>query len=126
MVPVKTPKKASLKLFMSPFTKNQIPWIIYKMGEVNNIKLVQRAFRLKFHPKNPRKVPNYMAFKRLVERFESSGGQTRPMSPPGLVATSEESILLVKNFFKENKEAHIREASRSGGCKMGQLDTLPI
>ena len=108
MVPVKTPKRASLKLFMSPFTKNQIPWIIYyKMGEVNNIKLVQRAFRLKFHPKNPRKVPNYMAFKRLVERFESSGGQTRPMSPPGLVATSEEIILLVKNFFKENKEAHI-------------------
>ena len=58
MVPVKSPKRASLKVFMLPFTKNQIPWIIYKMGEVNKIKLVQRAFRLKFHPKNPRKVPN--------------------------------------------------------------------
>ena len=121
MVPVKSPKRAPLKLFMSPFTKVQIPWIIYKMGELNNIKLDQRAFRLKFHPKNPREVPNYMAFKRLVERFESSGGQTRPKSPPGLVTTSEESILLVKNFFTENKEAHIREASRVLKISRGQI-----
>ena len=64
MPPRKSPKRASFKLNTSPFNKEQVTWVIFKFGELTNVKKVQRAFRWEFCPKNPRNVPNYMTFKR--------------------------------------------------------------
>ena len=95
--------------------------MIFKFGELKNVKEVQRAFRLEFCPKNPRSVPNYMAFKRLLDRFEASGGHTRPASPQGPEPTKQEDITLVKEFFMNHKQAHLREASRELELSVGQI-----
>ena len=121
MAPTKSPKRASFSLPASPFTKDQIPWVIFKFGELKNIKKVQRSFRLEFCPSRPKDVPNYMAFKRLVERFEKSGGQSRPMCPPGRAPTSQEDITAVKGFFMANKKAHLAEASRTVDMAKGKI-----
>ena len=121
MAPTKSPKRASFSLPASPFTKDQIPWVIFKFGELKNIKKVQRSFRLEFCPSRPKDVPNYMAFKRLVERFEKSGGQSRPMCPPGRAPTSQEDITAVKGFFMANKKAHLAEASRTLDMAKGKI-----
>ena len=57
MAPTKSPKTASFSLSTSPFTKDQILWVLYKFGELKNIKKVQRAFRLEFCPPDPKMFP---------------------------------------------------------------------
>ena len=115
MAPTKSPKRASFSLLSSPFTKEQVSWTILKYGEVRNIKKVQRAFRLRFCPQRPKDTPNYMAFKRLVDRFETDGGQTRPKTPPGKATVTQQDIEAVEQFFTMNKKAHLREAARELG-----------
>ena len=75
MAKVKSPKRASLKT--SPFTAEQVTWVILKYGELKQVRAVQRAFATHFYRKKYREVPNYMAFKRLINWFEQSGGHTR-------------------------------------------------
>ena len=115
MAPTKSPKRASFSLLSSPFTKEQVSWTILKNGELRNIKKVQRAVRLRFCPKRPKDTPNYMAFKRLVEGFETNGGQTRPKTPPGKATVTQQDVEAVEQFFTMNKKAHVREAARELG-----------
>jgi hypothetical protein len=72
---------------------------------------VKRAFGTKFYRGHPRKVPTFLAFKRLIDRFCSSGN-TRPLSPPGKRVTTENDIASVKAFFEANEKAHLRQAGR--------------
>ena len=62
-----------------------------------------------------------MAFKWIVERFLESGGQTRPLSPPGREPPSWEDITAVKTFFSNNKKAHLAEAIREMVMSVGKI-----
>ena len=104
----RSPHRASLK--NSPFTPEQVPWVILKYGELRHGMAVKRAF-----------VPNYMAFKRLINRFESSGGHTKGQLPPGRPQVPQEDVDSVKEFFKDNKKSHLREASRTLGISVKKI-----
>ena len=52
----------------APFTAEQEAWLILEYGAVKNISVLKRHFQQHFVI-TTRKVPSYMAFKRLVERF---------------------------------------------------------
>ena len=102
----KSPRRASTNLQKSPFTKDQIIWVIYKFGELENIQIFQKLFMLEFCSNNPREIHNYNAFNGLVNRFEESGCQTGLRSPKEPEATSQADIALVKEFFINNQEAN--------------------
>ena len=76
-----------------------------------------KAFGAQFYRGYPKKIPNYNAFKRHVNRFCDSG-HTRPVSPQGSAPATAEEIAAVKLFFEENSKAHIKEAEK-------QLGTFP-
>ena len=107
----------------SPFSHDQASWVILKFGELNNLSDVRRAFRLKFFPKNPRYVPDLKAFKRLVQRFETSGA-TRPLTPRGRTAETAEEVERVKTFFQAHPDAHVRKASQDLGMSFGKVWTI--
>ena len=67
----------------SPFSKEQEIWMILDLGVIHNITTVRRNFRTKFNVP-PKQVPTYMAFKRLVGRFETRGNCSRPPPRAGL------------------------------------------
>ena len=107
----------------SPFSHDQASWVILKFGELNSLSDVRRAFRLKFFPKNPRYVPDLKAFKRLVQRFETSGA-TRPLTPRGRTAETAEEVERVKTFFQAHPDAHVRKASQDLGMSFGKVWTI--
>ena len=53
----------------SPFSAEQSTFIILKYGELKSTAAVRRAFGTKFHPKNPRKVPQQVQFQRVIDNF---------------------------------------------------------
>ena len=112
MPPFISPKRSFNKL--CAFSRDQINWIILKFGELKNIDKVKKAFGTKFYKKNPRRIPNYNAFKRIIERFRDTG-HTRPRTPPGPVQTRSDDIARVKQYFESNTMKHLREASRDLG-----------
>ena len=118
MGPKISPRRLSLNF--SPFNKEQVSWIILKFGELGTIAPVKRAFGTKFYRGHPRKVPRFLAFKRLIDRFCSSG-HTRPLSPPGKPVTTENDIASVKAFFEANEKAHLRQAGRELGMSMSKV-----
>ena len=61
----------------SPFSGDQLTWIIYKYGELKSLSLVMRAFRLEFLPSYPLAMPNRRSFVRVIQRFESTGGNAK-------------------------------------------------
>lgn len=61
----------------SPFSGDQITWIIYKYGELKSITSVMRAYRLKFLRYSPCAIPSRYCFIRLINRFESTGGNAK-------------------------------------------------
>ena len=65
----------------SPFNEEQQIWIILEWVATKNITTVKRNFRIKFKLA-PRKIPSYMAFKRMVERFVTNG-VVQPANPLG-------------------------------------------
>ena len=95
--------------FNSPFSTEQCAFVIFEYGRLQSLKLVQREFRKKYFPKNPREVPRLMAFHRLVERFKKDAA-VRPKVTPGPPGTSAEDVQRVKSFFQRKKKAHIRQA----------------
>ena len=118
MAPVRSPKR-SFRL-NSPFSKEQCTFIIFEYGRLQSLKMVQRAFRKKFFPKNPRKVPKLHAFSRLVERFQKDAA-VRPKTTPGSPETSAEDVQRVKSFFLRNKKAHIRQAVHELDLSFGTI-----
>ena len=118
MPPFISPKRSFSKL--CPFSRDQINWIILKFGDLKNIDKVKKAFGTKFYKKNPRNVPNYNAFKRIIERFRDTG-HTKPKTPPGPVKTRSGDIARFKQYFKNNNMKHLREASRDLGMSKTTL-----
>ena len=138
MAPVRSPKR-SFRL-NSPFSTEQCAFVIFEYGRLQSLKLVQREFRKKYFPKNPREVPRLNAFHRLVERFKKDAA-VRPKVTPGPPETSAEDVQRVKSFFQRKKKAHIRQAVQSSAktkaprclCPMsdaseegGVLPTFPL
>ena len=68
----------------SSFSPDQLTWIIYKYGELKSVLRVMRAYRKQFHPKNPKSVPSEASFYRVLNRFESSGGNAKPKQRSGM------------------------------------------
>ena len=54
----------------SPFIQEQSPFIIFKLGELQSIKRVQRAFWMKFFTKQPICVLYIQVFRRILEGFK--------------------------------------------------------
>ena len=94
-----------------------------KYGELRKVGAVKKSFAIHFFKNIPRRVPNYKAFSRLIDRFKSSSGHTRPQAPPGRQPLPREDITAVKQFFRtrKNKNAHLAEASRSIGSSIGKI-----
>ena len=108
----------------SPFDKPKSQFIITKFLETRSLVMVMRAYRKKFCPKSPRSVPGKLSFMRLLQRFEDDAS-VRPISPLGKSkekdATSAENIAIVKDYFKNNKQAHIRQSVGDLGLSYGML-----
>ena len=118
MAPVRSPKR-SFRL-NSPFSTEQCAFVIFEYGRLQSLKLVQREFRKKYFPKNPREVPRLMAFHRLVERFKKDAA-VRPKVTPGPPGTSAEDVQRVKSFFQRKKKAHIRQAVQELNLSFGTI-----
>lgn len=104
----------------SPFTKEQSIWVILQSGKVNSLSAVRRAFRQKFFPKNPGKVPKLAAFHRLIERFKNDGS-VRPIVPRGRLPPTAEEVKKVKDFFMERPLAHVRLAAELLQMSFGKV-----
>ena len=104
----------------SPFTKEQASWIVLKYGELKSLTRVRRAFRLNFFRDKSRKVPDILAFKRLVQRFKESGS-VRPVQTPGRAPLPPDDVRRVNQFFTEHPKAHIRLAATSLGMSFGKV-----
>ena len=65
MAKTRSPKRASLKT--SPFTAEQVTWVILKYGELRQVRAVQRAFATNFYRKKYRE-DQYAQVKHLRTR----------------------------------------------------------
>ena len=83
----------------APFTEEQEAWLILEFWAMKNITVLRRHFQQHFEIQS-RKVPSYMAFKRLVERFIATQGTLHPPVPVGRPPLSEETVALVNRFVK--------------------------
>ncbi len=90
------------------FSPDQVKWIIFKYGEVKNVRLVQAAFRKEFYPINYRKMPDINSFRRVIQRFEISGGNAQPKKRQGK-GIPDDHIKQVHDYFKSKDDAHLRD-----------------
>ena len=106
----------------SPFSLEERIFIVNKFAELKSISDVKRVFRLRLYPKNPRAVPTYMAFQRVVNKFGSCGDVGDP-KPERLRRNfvPEEDVRAVEDFFRRNEKAHIREAARELNFSFGKV-----
>ena len=92
----------------SPFSLQERIFIVNKFAELKSISDVKRVFRLRFYPKNPRAVPTYMAFQRVVNKFGSCGDVGDP-KPERLHRhfVPVEDVRAVEDFFKKNEKDEV-------------------
>ena len=57
----------------SAFTEEELAYITRQFGEGKGPNEMRRAFRKKFYPKNPAKVPHAKAFARVMDRLKNQG-----------------------------------------------------
>ena len=89
------------------FSDDQVTWIVYKYGELKNISMVMRAFRLHFHPTSHRPMPSRCAFRNLIKRFESNGGNAKQENKGSRSGISYKDVKLVVQYFLNNIEFHL-------------------
>ena len=118
MAPVRSPRKGFR--VDSPFSKEQSAFIIFEFGRLQSLKLVQREFRKKYFPQNPRQVPRLNAFLRLVDRFKKEAA-VRPKVTHRSPQISDADVQRVKSFFQRNKKAHIRQAVQEMNLSFGTI-----
>ena len=104
----------------SPFTKQQSNFIITTFQETKSLTKVMRANRQNFFPKIHCSVPKSNSFKRLLERFETDTA-VRSIKPAG---KSPAEVNRVKEYFKVNKQNHIRQAVQDLGFSFGKIWTI--
>ena len=102
------------------FSPDQVVWIIFKYGEVKNVRLVQAAFRREFYSINYRKMPDISSFRRVIQRFEISGGNAQPKKRQGK-GIPDDDIKQVHDYFKSKDDAHLRDASRDLGFSVKKV-----
>lgn len=102
------------------FSPDQHVWIIFKYGEVKNIKLLQTAFQKEFYPTNRKKVPNISCFRRVIQRFVNSGGNAQPKKRQGN-GIPDDDIKQVNDYFQSKDDAHLRDASRELGFSVYKI-----
>lgn len=103
------------------FSDDQVTWIVYKYGELKSISMVMRAFRLHFHPTSHRPMPSRCAFVNLIKRFESNGGNAKQENKGSRRGIPDKDVKLVEQYFLDNKESHLREASRVLGMSVTKI-----
>ena len=81
---------------------------------------VMRAYRKNFFPNNPCSVPKRNTFKRLLERYETDTA-VRPIKPAGKSPVPSAEVNRVKEYFKVNKQNHIRQAVQDLGFSSGKI-----
>ena len=68
---------------------------------------------MEFYQKNPRKVPNILAFTRILKRFQEESA-LRPQVPAGRSSEPlRNNIEAVKNFFEQNSKMPHKGGSKS-------------
>ena len=105
---------------MNSLSKEQKKMIILKYGEVRNLTEVRRYFGTKHYPKHPRKVPQLVVFKMVIDRFCETGS-CRKERPPGRTKVGEENVAAVRNFFKQNEGSSVRCACNALGLSYGTV-----
>ena len=79
-----------------------------------------RAYRKQFCPKNPFLVPSRASFYRVLDRFETSGGNAKPKQRSG-TGIPDVHVRQVEDYFRNNNNAHLREASRVLGFSVRKI-----
>ena len=90
-------------------------------GELKSISLVMRAFRLYFNLISHRPVPSRNAFGRLIKCFESTGGNAKHEDKESRSGIEDKDVKLDEQYFLDNTESHLREASRVLGMSVTKI-----
>ena len=107
--------------FNSPFSKDQEAWVILQYGLKNSTKTVMRDFRT-FYKVYPKQVPGRWAFERLISRFKTTHGHTRPVAPVGKGTNfDQDDVDRVREFFNDDDTISVRVASRALGLSKSMI-----
>ena len=104
----------------SPFDKQQSGFILSIFQKSRSLSMVMRSYRKKFFPGTPRKVPKRTSFERLVNGFQTDTS-VRPVKFPGKTPVSGEDVERVRQYFRNNKENHLRQAVIDLGFSFGKI-----
>ena len=104
----------------TPFTKEEEIWIVRNAGSKGSMQ-IRREFIIQFSKSNKHKVPGPRAFRRIVERFDSTGGVTGQSREPIFAARTPENIEKVRNYFEEDCRRSIRQATRDLNLGFGTV-----
>ena len=92
------------------FEKDQEIWLVQRSAFYSPVQL-RRAFIRKFLTyADHRKAPPVSAFRRLIIRFEESGGTTGRCKEQEVTAVTPENVARVEEFFTNNPKSHISDA----------------
>ena len=108
-------KVTTLKMKNSAFTEEELAYVTRQFGKGKYPTEIRRAFRKKFCPNNPAKIPHAKAFVRVMDRLKNRG------SAQVFESLSEETVQRVKYFFIQNGRSHIREASNVLNLSVGMV-----
>ena len=103
-----------------PFTKEEQIWIVTNSAQKTPSQ-IRRLFIRDRNIVNKHKVPGRHAFKRLVDRFQTTGGVTGSNKGLPPFAVTPENVQKVETFFEENPTASISTAVRELGLSFGSI-----
>ena len=83
--------------------------------------MVRRCFGTEFYRGRSQHVPSCNAFRRLIERFEASGGNARQKVYSRCAPVSASDVMRIETSFQDNAEPHLREASRELNFSIGKI-----
>ena len=104
----------------SPFNGQYALFIIVKYEQSKSIKKIQRAFRREFYPKAPRKVPNIVAFTRILKRFKEETA-LEPQAPTGGSSEPLQNNIETYYYYGQNSKCHVRQAVRVLDLRNGAI-----
>ena len=107
----------------SPFSKEEEIWVVRNGGSKTPTK-IRREFIIHFNITNRHRVPDPIQFKRLLKRFDKTGGVTGQHGEPVLAARTPENVKRVRDFFEEDGRRSVREATRELDLAFGTVWTI--
>ena len=115
---MKSPNRALRK--DSTFKKERETWIVRNAGS-KPIETLRREYITHFKITNKHKVPRADKFKRIVDRFDQTGGVTLLCREPIFLGRTKENIDKVEAFFEEDQQRSIRQATRELNLAFGTI-----